>query len=55
MRLLETIDKNAPVLEDMTVCKPVYQQWGFWILLAVCIMISFAGGVMIRTGGSLFG
>lgn len=59
MPTLEIVTMPAPALEDMKVVRdenrPIYQQWGFWILLAVCIVVSFASGVLIRTGGNLFG
>ena len=35
--------------------KPVYQQWGFWILLIASIVLSFASGALIRGGASLLG
>ncbi len=58
MTMLEIVDMPTPEFADMTVVanerKPVYQEWGFWILLAVSIVISFASGILIR-GESLFG
>ena len=46
-------DTEKPKVKDIN--RPIYQQLGFWILLAVCIVVSFASGILIRTGGSLFG
>ena len=40
-----------PVMEEV---KPVYRQWGFWVLLAASIVLSFISGALIKTGGHLF-
>ena len=40
-----------PVMEEV---KPVYQQWGFWVLLVASIVLSFVSGALIKTGGHLF-
>ena len=41
-----------PVMEEY---KPVYQQWGFWVLLILSIVLSFISGALVKTGGHLFG
>ncbi len=43
---------NMPAAGNET--KPIYREWGFWILLVVSIVLSFASGILIKTGGSLF-
>ena len=40
-----------PVMEEV---KPVYQQWGFWVLLVASIVLSFISGALVKTGGHLF-